>query len=119
MSVKFLGTSDEVLQCECCGKKNLKSTVALSIDDGEAVYYGVTCAARTLKLQAKDVRAESNRVDREKAGAEAQARMARQEAEVKKWLTWLERNGTGADTFTRIQSLGGFAEARAMYKEQQ
>ena len=47
-SIKFLGTSDEVSTCDCCGRKDLKSTVALSIDDGEAVYFGVTCAARAL-----------------------------------------------------------------------
>lgn len=55
--IKFLGTSDEVTTCDCCGKKDLKATVALSIGDADPVYFGVVCAARALKMPAKDVRA--------------------------------------------------------------
>jgi hypothetical protein len=41
----FLGTTDEVTVCDCCGKSNLKSTVAFDVA-GEIVHYGSTCAAR-------------------------------------------------------------------------
>ena len=46
--VKVLGVSDEITTCEHCGKKHLKCTVALSIDGGEAVYFGRDCAAHAL-----------------------------------------------------------------------
>lgn len=43
---KALGTTDAVTACDCCGKSNLKMTVAMQLDDGEVVHYGRTCAAR-------------------------------------------------------------------------
>ena len=41
---KVLGITDEVTTCDCCGKKNLKCTVALEDEAGEVVYYGRDCA---------------------------------------------------------------------------
>lgn len=41
-----IGTSDEVLQCSCCGKAPLKMTRVLRDNDGEIHYFGSTCAAR-------------------------------------------------------------------------
>lgn len=49
MAIKMMGISDEITTCECCGKSNLKRTVALSID-GEIKYYGVDCAASAMKV---------------------------------------------------------------------
>ncbi len=50
MNATMLGTSDEVLQCECCGKPDLKKTIVLTIgEDSDPVYYGSTCAAWALK----------------------------------------------------------------------
>jgi hypothetical protein len=46
-TIKILGISDEVTTCGCCGKSNLKRTVALDIDGG-VVYYGTDCAAMAL-----------------------------------------------------------------------
>lgn len=43
---KILGIGDDVTDCQCCGKSDLKATVALKvIDSGEVVRYGRTCAA--------------------------------------------------------------------------
>ena len=117
-SIKFLGTSDEVSTCDCCGRKDLKSTVALSIDDGEAVYFGVTCAARALAMDAKLVRKASKAADDEKYRAEQAARRAKADAEFAKWDAFLKTNGTGTCVFTRIASLGGYAAARALYEKQ-
>jgi hypothetical protein len=44
---KILGISDDVTVCGCCGKSNLKKTVALD-HDGAVVHYGTDCAARAL-----------------------------------------------------------------------
>lgn len=46
---KMLGISDEVTTCDCCGKNNLKRTVAIEMGDSETVvFYGVDCARREL-----------------------------------------------------------------------
>jgi hypothetical protein len=52
--MRILGITDERTECDCCGKTNLKCTVALEKVDaegngtGEIVYFGRDCAARTL-----------------------------------------------------------------------
>ena len=53
---RYVGITDECVQCEKCGKAELKSTVVLSILDADGnhtdyVYYGSTCAARALKIK--------------------------------------------------------------------
>jgi len=46
---KVLGITDEKNVCECCGKINLKCTVALDSDsDTGIVYYGRDCAAKAI-----------------------------------------------------------------------
>lgn len=114
-AVEFLGTSDEVSTCDCCGKSNLKSTVAISIEGGEAVYYGVVCAARALNRSAKDVRAGTRSADKakQKAAEEAQrkAHHAAFTAQQERWAAWLRANGTGRDDHEREASLGGYAPA--------
>lgn len=52
-SYKYMGTSDEITTCECCGKKHLKRTIALLHEDGTIVYYGSNCAAKTLGNKTK------------------------------------------------------------------
>lgn len=44
--MKALGITDERTTCDCCGKSDLKCTVAMESDGGEIVYYGRTCAGR-------------------------------------------------------------------------
>lgn len=51
---KILGITDERTECECCGKTNLKCTVALEFTDaegnatGDVTYYGRDCAAKAI-----------------------------------------------------------------------
>jgi hypothetical protein len=47
----YLGTTDEVDTCDCCGKTNLKCTVAFEKVDGAVVHFGTTCAARHTGLK--------------------------------------------------------------------
>ncbi len=114
-NVPFLGTTDEVSTCDCCGKTNLKSTLALSVDGGEAVYYGVVCAARAIGRSEKEVRSGARAADKAKAKAAAEAeRKAHYEAFVAqraRWQAWLQANGTGRDDYEREASLGGYATA--------
>ena len=43
---KAIGIEEAVTTCDCCGKSNLKHTIAIELDDGEIVYYGSVCAVR-------------------------------------------------------------------------
>lgn len=46
------GTTDEVTVCDCCGKKNLNTTVILEVISGEnagdLLHFGSVCAARAM-----------------------------------------------------------------------
>jgi general stress protein YciG len=54
---RYLGTTDESVICEKCGKDDLRSTVMIvpldadGNDDGDVTYYGSTCAARALGVR--------------------------------------------------------------------
>lgn len=120
---QFLGTTDEHTSCDCCGKKNLKSTVAIrNLETGEDVFFGVTCAARALKLQVAEVRKGAADADRAEADRREAVRRAAAEAESARWTAFLTRATGGINdwsgkpcTFLMVQSLGGFAAARAQY----
>lgn len=120
--VKVLGISDEVTTCELCGKANLKCTVALDLtgEGSEPVYYGRDCAG--MVKYGKKTSANTARVVREyedeRHAAEKAVRDAAWKTETARWESFLSVNGKGGDTFTRIQSLGGFKAARAMYTAQ-
>lgn len=53
--LRVMGITDDVTTCECCGRVNLKCTVALDKCDaegnttGEVVHYGRDCASKALK----------------------------------------------------------------------
>lgn len=53
---RYIGITDECVECQKCGKPGLKSTVILAILDADgnpedATYYGSTCAARALGIK--------------------------------------------------------------------
>lgn len=114
---RFLGSCDEVNTCECCGKKNLKATVALSVDGADPVYFGVVCAARALKTEAKVVRTESRKADQAKWRADQEARDVAWRVQQAPWFAFLKQHGTGSEVPDQIASLGGYTKARAKYTE--
>lgn len=74
MRFEYLGTTDERTTCECCGKSDLKHTVAIrDLDSGEDRFFGTSCAARALKVQVAEVRKGT-------AAADKAARVAKQAA---------------------------------------
>jgi hypothetical protein len=120
--VKVLGVTDEVTTCELCGKSKLKCTVVIDLGDGsEPVHYGRDCAG--MVKYGKKSSGNTAKVVREfedaKREEEAKVRRAAKDAEFARWDAFLKAHGTGAEVFTRIQSLGGFKAARAMYDAQQ
>lgn len=46
--MKILGITDEVNTCDCCGRTNLKKTVAMEFEAGGMVHYGTDCAANVV-----------------------------------------------------------------------
>lgn len=55
--MKILGLTDEITTCSCCGRTNLKCTVAIETQ-GETVYYGRTCATRNTGKPSKVINKE-------------------------------------------------------------
>lgn len=43
---RTLAIVNDVHTCDCCGKSNLKCTVAMESDDGDVVHFGTVCATR-------------------------------------------------------------------------
>ncbi len=68
---RALGTDDSVTTCDCCGKANLKFTVAVELDDGEVVHYGQVCARRNT---GKDQRTITSEIKAAQDAARAAAR---------------------------------------------
>lgn len=125
MKYEYLGTTDEVTTCDCCGKTNLKNTVAIrDLDEGEVLHFGVTCAARALKVQVADVKKGAADADRQRREEEFRRRDAENRANTALWQEWLiERTGgiydydRSPDVFRMVQALGGFAAARVGFEE--
>lgn len=116
-AARFLGTTDEVDACDCCGRTGLKSTVALVLDgEDREVYFGVVCAARALSMPAKDVRKAAKRADDERWAAECAAREAAREAEYQAFQDFLDARvpALRGDRFRQLQALGGMQAARAL-----
>lgn len=78
---KVLGTTDDVTTCHCCGRDDLRMTVAIDttdIDgnaDGDTGYYGTHCAARMMGTTAKRVTDRAAVGNREQREAEEVARI--------------------------------------------
>lgn len=80
---RYIGVTDDCVQCQQCGKQDLKSTIVLAIldtdgNDSEVTYYGSSCAARALgrpgKSQTAKILAEARSAHRQLAQRVAFAR---------------------------------------------
>jgi hypothetical protein len=120
---KFLGTDDAVNTCDCCGREDLKSTVALESNaDGHQVNFGVTCAARALKWTTQEVKAANRSADDAKAAAERTAKAEAARVAHNAWLAFLmalpviKRDYTGAiDIASTCAVNGGIAKLRSEF----
>lgn len=56
--MRALHLTDTVTTCDCCGKANLKATVAMLLEDGGLLHYGRTCAARNSGKTSKQIKTE-------------------------------------------------------------
>ena len=117
---KIIGTTQDITDCECCGRTNLKKTVIVAVLDADGntdsiAYYGTVCAAKATKRTVKQITDEVSAADaarRATAQAQAAERSAREYRAYMAWLT----NITGiADQWKAQQSLGGAPVAHRMY----
>lgn len=56
--MKALYLDDAVTTCDCCGRTDLKATVAMQCADGSIVHYGRTCAARNSGKDQRQIKRE-------------------------------------------------------------
>jgi hypothetical protein len=110
---KILGTTDDVTTCDLCGKPELKGTVVLApLDadgaiDGDAAYYGSSCAAKAAGWTLKDIRAGVKAAKLEAQAAERAARIAARDAETKAYNAWVtETYGNGPALKAAVQAHG-------------
>lgn len=110
---RVTGTTDEVTECDLCGKVELKGTVMLlPLDgdgdaDGEINYFGTSCAAKAAGWTVREVRAGIKRAAVEKQTAERKRRIAERDAETKAYNAWVaETYGTGSPLKDAIQKHG-------------
>ncbi|MEV4037671.1 hypothetical protein [Streptomyces umbrinus] len=124
---KVFGTTSDVTTCDLCGKPELKGTVVLmpldvdGNEDGDACYFGTSCAAKAAGWTLKEVRAGIKRAAEQERAAERARRIAEREAETKAYNAWVaETYGTGATLKNGIQKHGAaglWAQFRAARQE--
>ena len=121
--IKCLGTDDSVNSCDCCGRNNLKATVAFETESGDVVHFGVVCAAKASGKSSVSIRAEARVADDAKASAarfESDKRHAERSA---KWEAYLIKatggifDGKVPNVFRMIQALGGYGKALEGFNE--
>jgi hypothetical protein len=62
---RIIGATDDVTDCQCCGRAGLKRTIALIVLDADGnddtiTYYGTACAARAMGRKTTAVRNEAD-----------------------------------------------------------
>lgn len=64
---KILGITNDVTQCECCGRNDLKSTVIIATEDSIIIgYFGSTCATGYVAGTGAEIEKRAKRVTRER-----------------------------------------------------
>lgn len=63
---RTLAIVDDVNTCDCCGKTNLKLTVAMERDDGEIVHFGSVCATRHSGRGLRVIKSEAREIAEQK-----------------------------------------------------
>lgn len=116
--MKCLGTDDSVNSCDCCGRDNLKATVAFETESGDVVYFGVVCAARASGKSSVSIRAEARVADDAKADAVRKAADEARKAKSAEWLAHLVKITGGINDWSgrpciasMIRAAGGFGKA--------
>lgn len=120
---RCLGTDDSVNACDCCGRVDLKATVAFETELGEVVYFGVVCAARAMARNAAEIRRMAKNADNSKAEAVAAKAAAEAKAAMGRWVNHLVSLTGGVkdyagqwDVFAMVRKAGGMTAARVGFE---
>lgn len=87
LEVRLLGFTEEITDCACCGKSDLKGTYAIDIN-GDLTYYGSVCAFKIHGISYEDqkkVKAEK------KAKIKAEDKLKQMEAENRTDAFWITK----------------------------
>lgn len=60
----LLGTTEDVTTCDCCGKSELKKTIAFD-NGGITVYYGVVCASKETGKSTDEIKSGIKQIENE------------------------------------------------------
>lgn len=122
LKYRFIGTTDSVTTCDCCGRTGLKVTVCIHNEEtGDELYFGTSCAAKALRIPSKEVTAGAKAADRAREEAERAQRDAEHRAHMIRWTNHLVARTGGrfpaTEIFQMIRDLGGMAAARQGFAE--
>lgn len=123
MRYTVLGNTDEHTECDCCGRADLKATVALFDNEaGKEVFFGCVCASRAIGVPALKVRQEAKLADKIKAAKRNAEWQATNKADENLWQAFLDKKAGPRiqwkfERFHQIEKLGGPIAARKMFLE--
>lgn len=89
------GTTEDMTDCMCCGRSDLKKTVILvpldadGGDDGEPVFFGVSCGAKAARWTVKEITQRITAAEKAAAAKRARAEEERRTAEHAAYCAWL------------------------------
>jgi hypothetical protein len=117
---KIIGTTQDVTDCECCGRTDLKKTVIVAILDADGnttgvAHYGTVCAAHATKRTAKQITNEANAADAAQRAAKERERAERSDREYRAYMAWLTNTTGIADQWAAQLSIGGPLAAHRLY----
>jgi len=121
--IKCLGTDDSVNCCDCCGRDNLKATVAFETESGDVVHFGVVCAAKAASTSSASIRIQVRAADEAKASAARAEAYKKHSDHMSKWVAYLISatggifDGSVPNIASMIQALGGYGKAREGFVE--
>lgn len=74
---RFVGTTDEVTSCGCCGRTGLKGTIVLvERDGGEFVFFGSVCGSKAMGWTVAAVERTAKDADKARKAERERARRA-------------------------------------------
>lgn len=116
---KIKGTTQDVTTCENCGRDHLRKTVVIAFCDADGNeegigYYGVVCASKVSKQSTENVLKGIKAAEQ----ASHQAWMAQSHARFDAWTEFLSAMSRKTTLADQIRDLGGFAQARALFRAQ-
>jgi hypothetical protein len=107
---RSLGFTEDINECDICGKQELKGTVHMVIVSSEVgrteeeVHAGVVCAARRVGTTAKVIRHAADEADKAARDAWSNWSSARHDAEYAITQAWLDAHGLKREFGTYVQA---------------